>query len=185
MNPFKTALWIAKFVGSLALLLVVIPYGLFIGGTWTVGKVTEKYQEHRFQVFMREVDACVKKSTLTFPCGPTCDASDQADRVEEIRNACNTSPANPTISPPLPAGLTRYRPDTPPCEVPSTALALNPDVAILRNGFSIRHEKRQMIGPTTRLYMGDDPCVFVDVSTDQIDHFESDHNFQRLRKQEK
>ncbi len=57
------------------------------------------------------------------------------------------------------------------------ALALIPlcsgtDVAVLRNGFSIRHERRRVIGTTTRLYVDGDNSSFVDVPTDQIDHFE-------------
>jgi hypothetical protein len=47
------------------------------------------------------------------------------------------------------------------------------DVAVLRNGFSIRHERRQVIGTITRLYMGGDDSSFVDVPTAEIDHFET------------
>jgi hypothetical protein len=47
------------------------------------------------------------------------------------------------------------------------------DVAVLRNGFSIRHERRQIIGTTTRLYIDGDNSNFVDVPTTEIDHFES------------
>jgi len=47
MNPFKTALWIAKFAASLFLLLVVIPYGLFIGGCYVVST----YREWKDPVF--------------------------------------------------------------------------------------------------------------------------------------
>jgi soluble lytic murein transglycosylase-like protein len=46
------------------------------------------------------------------------------------------------------------------------------DVAVLRNGFSIRHERRKVIGTITRLYVDGDNSSFVDVPTDQIDHFE-------------
>jgi hypothetical protein len=48
------------------------------------------------------------------------------------------------------------------------------DVAVLRNGFSIRHERREIVGSVTRLYMGSDTNGFVDVRTDDIDHFEVD-----------
>src|SRR5437660_301309 len=48
------------------------------------------------------------------------------------------------------------------------------DVAILRNGFSIRHERRDVLGAFTRLYTAADASSYVDVSTDQIDHFEKD-----------
>ena len=47
------------------------------------------------------------------------------------------------------------------------------DVAVLRNGFSIRHERRKVIGTITRLYVDGDNSGFVDVPTDQIDHFET------------
>src|SRR5205823_9173669 len=48
------------------------------------------------------------------------------------------------------------------------------DVAILRNGFSIHHEWREVLGAVTRLYVVADGSSYVDVSTDQIDHFEKD-----------
>jgi len=48
------------------------------------------------------------------------------------------------------------------------------DVAILRNGFSIHHERREVLGAVTRLYVVADGSSYVDVSTDQIDHFEKD-----------
>ena len=47
------------------------------------------------------------------------------------------------------------------------------DSAVLRNGFSIRHERRQVIGAVTRLYMGRDDASFVDIPTAEIDHFEA------------
>ncbi|MFZ0758507.1 MAG: lytic transglycosylase domain-containing protein, partial [Candidatus Sulfotelmatobacter sp.] len=46
------------------------------------------------------------------------------------------------------------------------------DSAVLRNGFSIRHERRQVIGAITRLYINADNSSFVDVPTAEIDHFE-------------
>jgi hypothetical protein len=54
----------------------------------------------------------------------------------------------------------------------STAAAT--DVAILRNGFSIRHERRSILGSDTRLYLSDDASSYVDVPTAEIDHIE--HN---------
>ncbi|HZQ68756.1 MAG TPA: lytic transglycosylase domain-containing protein [Terriglobales bacterium] len=48
------------------------------------------------------------------------------------------------------------------------------DVAILQNGFSIRHEHRQVVGPVTRLYTTPDNSAFVDIPTADIDHFEKD-----------
>src|SRR5271154_41316 len=47
------------------------------------------------------------------------------------------------------------------------------DSAVLRNGFSIRHERRQVIGTVTRLYVGGDDASFVDIPTAEIDHFEA------------
>ena len=48
------------------------------------------------------------------------------------------------------------------------------DVAVLRNGFSIRHERREVVGSVTRLYLGSETNGYVDVPTDDIDHFEAD-----------
>jgi hypothetical protein len=47
------------------------------------------------------------------------------------------------------------------------------EVAVLKNGFSIRHERREVIGDTTRLYVTADGSSFVDVPTAQIEHFEA------------
>jgi soluble lytic murein transglycosylase-like protein len=44
--------------------------------------------------------------------------------------------------------------------------------AVLRNGFEIRHVRRQIIGDVTRLYVSTDGSSFVDVPTLEIDHFE-------------
>jgi len=48
------------------------------------------------------------------------------------------------------------------------------DLAVLRNGFSIRHERREVLGSVTRLYLGADRDGFVDVPTTEIDRFEQD-----------
>jgi hypothetical protein len=48
------------------------------------------------------------------------------------------------------------------------------EFAILRNGFSIRHEHRLVMGATTRLYLGADDASFTDVPTDEITGFEKD-----------
>jgi hypothetical protein len=48
------------------------------------------------------------------------------------------------------------------------------DIAILRNGFSIRHERREVLGSVTRLYPTAGSDSYVDIPTDQIDHFEKD-----------
>jgi len=47
------------------------------------------------------------------------------------------------------------------------------EVAVLKNGFSIRHERREVIGDTTRLYVTADGSSFVDVPTAEIEHFEA------------
>jgi soluble lytic murein transglycosylase-like protein len=47
------------------------------------------------------------------------------------------------------------------------------DTAVLRNGFSIRHERRQVIGTITRLFVDGSESSFVDVPTAEIDHFEA------------
>ena len=52
--------------------------------------------------------------------------------------------------------------------------AFGNDLAVLQNGFSIRHEHREVIGSITRLYMGADNTSYVDVPTFQIAHFERD-----------
>jgi len=48
------------------------------------------------------------------------------------------------------------------------------DVAVLRNGFSIRHERREVIGEVTRLYMNNDGSGYVDVRNEEVDHFEQE-----------
>jgi hypothetical protein len=45
--------------------------------------------------------------------------------------------------------------------------------AVLRNGFSIRHERREVVGDVTRLYVSADGSSFVDVPTTEIEHFEA------------
>src|ERR1700686_5015077 len=47
------------------------------------------------------------------------------------------------------------------------------EVAVLRNGFSIRHERREVVGDLTRLYVTADGSSFVDVPTADIEHFEA------------
>jgi hypothetical protein len=48
------------------------------------------------------------------------------------------------------------------------------DLAILRNGFSIRHERREIRGTVTRLYTGTGNGSYIDVATNQIERFEKD-----------
>jgi len=48
------------------------------------------------------------------------------------------------------------------------------EIANLRNGFSIRHDHREVQGDTTRLYIGaDKSSAYVDVATSDIESFES------------
>jgi soluble lytic murein transglycosylase-like protein len=51
--------------------------------------------------------------------------------------------------------------------------ALGTDLAILHNGFSIRHERRETVGLVTRLYFGTGKD-YVDIATNQIERFEKD-----------
>jgi soluble lytic murein transglycosylase-like protein len=60
--------------------------------------------------------------------------------------------------------------------------AAGSDLACLRNGFSIRHERREGIGSVTRLYLGADRNGYVDVPTVEIDHFEKDLSAQSAGK---
>jgi soluble lytic murein transglycosylase-like protein len=46
------------------------------------------------------------------------------------------------------------------------------EVAVLKNGFSIRYQRRETVGDVTRLYVNADGSSFVDVPTLQVDHFE-------------
>jgi soluble lytic murein transglycosylase-like protein len=55
-----------------------------------------------------------------------------------------------------------------------TCPAFASDLAILHNGFSIRHECRETIGTVTRLYLSADKAGYVDIATDQIERFEKD-----------
>ncbi len=48
------------------------------------------------------------------------------------------------------------------------------DLAILHNGFSVRHERREDLGAVTRLYLGVGNSSYVDIATDQIERFEKD-----------
>src|ERR1035441_3233931 len=52
--------------------------------------------------------------------------------------------------------------------------ATGAELAILRNGFTIRHEHRLMMGTTTRLYLAADDSNFTDVPTEEITGYEKD-----------
>lgn len=47
------------------------------------------------------------------------------------------------------------------------------EVAVLKNGFSIRHERREILADITRLYVSTDKSSYVDIPTAEIDHFEA------------
>src|SRR6202171_5403282 len=47
------------------------------------------------------------------------------------------------------------------------------DLAVRRKGFSIRHERHQVLGGVTRLFVSADGSSFVDVPTAEIEHFEA------------
>jgi hypothetical protein len=56
----------------------------------------------------------------------------------------------------------------------ATALpCLAGELAVLKNGFSIKHERREIVGEVTRLYVNADGSSFVDVPTAEIEHFEA------------
>lgn len=48
------------------------------------------------------------------------------------------------------------------------------EVAVLRNGNSIAHQRREVIGAVTRLYLNGSSGGYLEIPTDQIDHFESE-----------
>jgi soluble lytic murein transglycosylase-like protein len=48
------------------------------------------------------------------------------------------------------------------------------DNAVLRSGFSISHDHRQVLGATTRLFLNESEREFVDISSTEIEHFEID-----------
>src|SRR5437763_15733318 len=56
--------------------------------------------------------------------------------------------------------------------VPSIASAA--DLAVLRNGNSIRHERRQVVGAVTRLYLSDTASGYIEIPTNEIQRFEVD-----------
>ncbi|MDP9160032.1 MAG: lytic transglycosylase domain-containing protein [Acidobacteriota bacterium] len=48
------------------------------------------------------------------------------------------------------------------------------DLAILHNGFSIRHERHEVIGAVTRLYLSHEDSSYVDIASSQIATIEKD-----------
>jgi soluble lytic murein transglycosylase-like protein len=58
--------------------------------------------------------------------------------------------------------------------VAASTFASGADLAILRNGNSIRHERHQIVGAVTRLYLGETASGYIEIPTDQIERFEED-----------
>ncbi len=80
MNPVKAALWITKFVVTLALLLVVMPAVLYYGGVYSV----VKYERHKKE---RRVQECIAKSG---------NAGAKADMFDDVvKKACELNPDDP------------------------------------------------------------------------------------------
>ena len=48
------------------------------------------------------------------------------------------------------------------------------DLAILHNGNSIRHERRQVVGAVTRLYLSGTASGYIEIPTSEIERFEAD-----------
>ena len=63
------------------------------------------------------------------------------------------------------------------CAIAVLALAAIPcsaaEVAVLKNGFTIQHQRREIIGDSTRLCISADCANYVDVPTANIDHYEA------------
>jgi len=53
-------------------------------------------------------------------------------------------------------------------------MSLAADLAVLRNGNSIRHERRERLGAVTRLYLSSASSGYIEIPTDQIERFEKD-----------
>ena len=61
------------------------------------------------------------------------------------------------------------------CLYSATAIpAAAAETAMLRNGYSIQFDRRELRGEWTRLYLGASPSDFVDVRTDEITGFEAE-----------
>jgi soluble lytic murein transglycosylase-like protein len=52
-------------------------------------------------------------------------------------------------------------------------------IALLRNGFSIRYERSSVVGPATRLYTNSANDTYVDVPTDEIQEVQADESVAR------
>lgn len=60
------------------------------------------------------------------------------------------------------------------------ATAFASDLAILRNGFSIHYERREVIDSMTRLYTSDNAGSYIDVPTTEIQRFEKEQIVPRI-----
>jgi soluble lytic murein transglycosylase-like protein len=58
--------------------------------------------------------------------------------------------------------------------ITSCGTSLAADLAVLRNGNSIRHERREVLGAVTRLYLSSAGSGYIEIPTDQIERFEKD-----------
>src|SRR6267378_3626315 len=58
--------------------------------------------------------------------------------------------------------------------IAASTCASGADLAILRNGNSIRHARHQVMGALTRLYLSDTASGYIEIPTDQIERFEKD-----------
>lgn len=56
----------------------------------------------------------------------------------------------------------------------ASVVANGADLAVLRNGNSIRHDRREVVGAVTRLYLSDSTTGYIEIPTDQIERFEKD-----------
>lgn len=56
----------------------------------------------------------------------------------------------------------------------SAGLCSAAELAVLQNGFTIRHERHEVLGETTRLYTGTSASDFIDVPTAQIANYAPD-----------
>ena len=58
--------------------------------------------------------------------------------------------------------------------IAGAACASAADLAVLRNGNSIRNEHHEVVGSITRLYLSDSSNGYIEIPTDQIERFEKD-----------
>jgi soluble lytic murein transglycosylase-like protein len=56
----------------------------------------------------------------------------------------------------------------------ATTLASAAELAVLRNGFTIRHERHEVVGDSTRLYTGESLDSYIELPSEQIASYEHD-----------